>query len=274
MTTSTTLTAPVGATQTRTRERAVPEPIRMSRIVGVELRKMFDTRSGFWLMASIVILAVLATAATIIFAPDDELTYEAFASAIGFPMAVVLPMVAVLSVTSEWTQRSALTTFTLVPSRGRVIVAKAIGAVAIGVVSMLIAAAVGAVGNVVGTAIAGVDTSWDVSIQEFANIILANELGMAAGFMLGVVIRNSPGAIVAYFVFSLLMPTVSSALASTQDWFADNAAWLDFNYAVSRLFEDATLTGEEWAQIGVTTLVWLVVPLTIGMRFLLRSEVK
>lgn len=272
MTTASTLTVP--AELTGKRDRAVPEPIPTSRIIGVELRKMFDTRSGFWLMASIVIVSVLATAATIIFAPDDELTYEAFASSIGFPMAVILPMVAVLSVTSEWTQRSALTTFTLVPSRARVLAAKAAGAVLIGVVSMLVAAAVGALGNVVGTAIAGVDTTWDVSLQEFANIILANELGMAAGFMLGVVIRNSPGAIVGYFLFSLVMPTISSALASTQDWFADNAAWLDFNYAVSRLFEDATLTGEEWAQIGVTTLVWLVIPLAVGMRFLLRSEVK
>src|SRR5918994_5913024 len=76
--------------------------IPMSRIVSVELRKSFDTRSGFWLLASIGILAVVATGATILFAPDESQTYEAFASAIGFPMAVVLPMVAILSVTSEW----------------------------------------------------------------------------------------------------------------------------------------------------------------------------
>ena len=151
---TTTMTAPTGAI-TRTRERAVPEPIPTRRIIGVELRKMFDTRSGFWLMMSIGILAVIATTATIIFAPEDELTYESFAAAIGFPMAVVLPMIAILSVTSEWSQRSALTTFTLVPSRGRVIAVKAFCAVAIGVVSMLVAGAVGALGNVVGTAIVG-----------------------------------------------------------------------------------------------------------------------
>ena len=33
---------------------------------------MFDTRSGFWLMASIGIAAVLATAAVIVFAPDTR----------------------------------------------------------------------------------------------------------------------------------------------------------------------------------------------------------
>ena len=35
----------------------------LGRLVAVELRKMFDTRSGFWLMASIGALSVIATAA-------------------------------------------------------------------------------------------------------------------------------------------------------------------------------------------------------------------
>ena len=68
-------------------------------------------------------------AAVILWAPDSELTYDTFAAAIGFPMSVILPMVAILSVTSEWTQRSGLTTFTLVPHRGRVIAAKAVATV-------------------------------------------------------------------------------------------------------------------------------------------------
>ena len=42
---------------------------------------MFDTRSGFWLTASIGITAVLATAAVIVFAPDADLTYDNFAAA-------------------------------------------------------------------------------------------------------------------------------------------------------------------------------------------------
>ena len=33
----------------------------LTRVVHVELRKMFNTRSGFWLIASIVITAVLTT---------------------------------------------------------------------------------------------------------------------------------------------------------------------------------------------------------------------
>src|SRR3954465_8725745 len=110
-----------------------PRPSPTSRVIGVELRKMFDTRSGFWLLMSIAITSVLATGAVILWAPGSELTYDTFAAAIGFPSWVILPMIAILSVTSEWSQRSGLTTFTLVPNRGRVVSAKFAGAVVIGV---------------------------------------------------------------------------------------------------------------------------------------------
>ncbi len=249
------------------------EPIPTSRVIGVELRKMFDTRSGFWLLASIGIASVLATGAVILFAPDDAQNYETFASAVGFPMAVILPMIAILAVTSEWSQRGGLTTFTLVPSRGRVIAAKAVCAAAIGVVSMFVALGVGAVGNLLGTAISGAPTTWDITPAEFANIVLANVLGMAVGFMLGVLIRSSAAAIVGYFVYSLVLPTVFAMLAAFQDWFQDLQPWVDFNFAQTRLF-DETLTGKQWGQLGVSGLIWLVIPLTIGLLSLRRSEVK
>jgi len=253
--------------------RPAPSRIPMSRIVAVEMRKSFDTRSGFWLLASIAILAVVATVATILFAPDDALTYDNFAGAIGFPMAIVLPMIAILSITSEWSQRTGLTSFTLVPHRGRVILGKALVALIVGVVSMLLAAGIGAIGNVVGTSINGVDTVWNLSAIDFGFIILGNLVGMAVGFMLGVLIRNSPGAIVAYFIYSLVLPTIASVLAETQEWFADKQGWLDFNDASGALFDGAP-SGQQWAQIAVTGLFWLAIPLTIGIWSMLRSEVK
>jgi hypothetical protein len=253
--------------------RPAPAPIPFSRLAAVELRKSFDTRSGFWLMASIAITSLIATGATILFAPDDELTYEAFATAIGFPMSVLLPVIAILSVTSEWSQRSGLTTFTLVPHRSRTILAKGVVAIGIAVSSMLVALAIGAVGNIVGTAIAGVDTTWNISAVEFAYIVLANTLGLVVGFMLGVLIRNSAAAIVGYFVYAFVLPTLSMLLAANQSWYEKAQPWVDFNYAQSALF-NGSMTGEQWANLGVTSLVWLVLPLAVGLRMIMRSEVK
>ena len=270
---STTVTTPTSSPVTQRAPRPVPEPVPFSRLVSVELRKCFDTRAGFWLMASIGIAALLATGAVLLWAPDSELTYSTFATAIGFPMTVILPMVAVLSVTSEWSQRSGLTTFTLVPNRARVIGAKAAVTIGIAVASTVLAFAIGAVGTVVGSAIAGVDLVWDMTPGDIANIGLAQTLGMLIGFMLAAVIRHSAGAIVAYFVYSFVLSGLTELLAQTQQWFSDLRPWVDVNYAQAALF-NGSLTSAQWAHLAVTTVVWLVIPLAVGIRVLMRSEVK
>jgi ABC-2 type transport system permease protein len=87
------------------------------------------------------------------------------------------------------------------------------------------------------------------------------------------VIRNSAGALVAYFVYQFLVPTLSLILAASQAWFRDLQPWVDFEYAESALFT-GTLTGQQWTQLGITGIAWLVIPMIIGLRFLQRAEVR
>lgn len=254
--------------------RVAPPRIPFTRILRVELTKLFDTRAGFWLTAGIAISALLATAAVIVFAPDTVLTYDTFGAAVGIPMVVLLPVMAILSVTSEWSQRSGLTTFTLIPDRWRVIMAKLIVSVGVGVVSIVAALGIGAVGNVIGSSAAGVDTVWDVSMNQATSLVLGNVLGLLIGFMLGVLIRNSAAAIVAYFVYGFVLAGLTALLAASQEWFRDLQPWVDFNYTQGLLFEGLPVGAEEWTQLGVTAVGWVVIPLAIGLLLIRRSEVK
>jgi ABC-2 type transport system permease protein len=267
--TATTVDQVAPAATGRTEAQQVP----LSRVVRVELRKMFDTRSGFWLMASIVIAGVVSTVATILFAPDEQLTYYTFAKAIGFPMTVILPIIAVLAITGEWSQRTGLTTFTLVPDRHRVIGAKVVASVSVGIASMLFALVIGVLGNLVGPAVAGTDVVWDVSFAHSVYIVLGSLLCLLTGTMLGILFRSSAVALVAYFVYALLVPTLAGVLASTQEWFRDLRPWVDLNLAESTLFE-GTINGDQWAKLVVTTLVWLIVPAAIGLLVVRHSEVR
>jgi ABC-2 type transport system permease protein len=264
----------IAAAQVRV-PRAKVEPIPLSRITAVELRKMFDTRSGFWLIASIAITSALAACGVILWAPDDGLTYSTFATAIRFPVVIILPLIAILAVTSEWSQRTGLTTFTLVPHRGRVITAKAISAVAIAIAAMVLAFVVGAVGNLVGAALRGTSLVWDVSATQCGYYVLGMVLSLLTGFMLGVLIRSSTGAIVTYFILTFLLPTIFGLLAQSQQWFHTLQPWVDLQFAQAGLFVfDQSLTGLEWAHIAVTGLTWLLIPLLVGLRLVMRTEVK
>ncbi len=267
------LTTASEVTDPRQRDRLDHPPIPFARLLAVELSKMFDTRSGVWLLRSIAITAILASTAVVLWAPDESLTYGTFGSAVGIPMAVVLPIIAILSVTSEWSQRTGLATFTFVPRRGRVIAAKLVCAVGLGVAGILSAFAIGAIGNLVGSSLAGVDPVWDTGFVQLSMITLGTVLNMLIGFMLGVLLRNSAAAIVGYFVYGFVLTGLTEVLAATQPWFFDIRPWIDFNYSQGMLFETIP-TAEHWAQLGTSGLLWLALPLAIGLRLVLRSEIK
>jgi hypothetical protein len=80
-------------------------------------------------------------------------------------------------------------------------------------------------------------------------------------------------ALVAYFVFSLVLPTLWGFLASSQDRWLDLQPWLDSNFAQAPLF-DGSITGEQWAHVAVTTTIWLAFPALIGLGLAAKSEVK
>lgn len=263
------------ATDSLLREDPASPRVPLIRVTKVELRKMFNTRSGFWLIASIAISAVLATGGVIFWAPDDQLTYSTFATAIRFPVVVILPLIAILSVTGEWSQRTGLTTFTLIPHRSRIITAKAISSVLIAVAAMGLTFAVGALGNLLSTAVTGTNLVWDVTLTQCLYYVFGMVLSLLIGFMLGVLIRSSTGAIVAYFVLTFVLPTIFGLLATSRQWFHDLRPSIDIQFAQSGLFVfDQPLTGEQWANIAVTGTTWLLIPMALGLWFVMRAEVK
>jgi ABC-2 type transport system permease protein len=284
MTTTTPVTSPVISPVTGVTERAAdgtpparrsptPRRIPLSRVIAVELRKSFDTRSGFWLLAGIGLAALLTTGAVIAWAPAREFSYSQFTLAIGIPMTIILPIIAVLSVTAEWSQRTGLTTFTLVPHRGRVLLAKALAAALVALAATLVAFTVGAAGNLTGATMAGIDPVWNQNLADVGYFALGNTLLMLVGFTLGALIRNSPGAIVGYMIYAFVAPGLLAFLAFNQAWFNDARPWVDPKFNQDALLQ-GTLTGEGWTHLAVTTLLWLVLPLLVAVANLLRSEVK
>ncbi|MBA2417330.1 MAG: ABC transporter permease [Nocardioidaceae bacterium] len=249
-----------------------PKPS-LVRLVTVELRKLVDTRAGFWLLASIAILVVLASASVMIWAPDSAITYDVFMQAAGYPIGFLLPVLAILSVTSEWSQRTGLVTFTMEPRRIRTLLAKLVATVIAAVAAVVVSLALAAVANVLGAAVNGVDTVWNNGASEIFDWTLLQLLGLLLGFAFATLFRISAVAIVVYYAYNLVISGLLSVLAAFQEWFADIQGWVDFSFAQIPLTTHS-MDGEAWAQLATSGTIWLLLPLAVGTWLVLRAEVK
>lgn len=241
--------------------------IPMSRLVGIEMRKMTDTRAGFWLLVTIAILTA-AVLALFFFATDDaDRTFVNFMGVTGTPQGFLLPVLGVLLITSEWGQRTALTTFTLVPHRGRVLAAKALAAVLFGLAAILVAMALAAVATLVG----GGDDAWaNIGLDDVGKYALLQVSGILQGLAFGMLLLNSASAIVLFFV----LPIGFSIITSLVDTFRDIQPWVDLGTSQSPLFDASHLSGEQWAQLAVSSAIWILLPFVLGWIRVTRAEVK
>jgi ABC-2 type transport system permease protein len=243
------------------------ERIPFSRLVTVEMRKMGDTRAGKWLMIAIVAITALVVGLILVFAPEDVKDFEGFLGAAATPQGFLLPVLGILLVTSEWGQRAALNTFTLVPHRGRIIGAKLVAAVLLGLAAIAAAILIAALAALV----AGNDDVWGAyGFGDTGKFALLQTIGIVQGLAFGMLFLNSAAAIVAYFV----LPIAFNIVTSIVERLRDVQPWIDPGTAQTPLFGSEALTGEEWAQLAVTTLIWVVLPGVIGAWRMMRAEVK
>jgi ABC-type transport system involved in multi-copper enzyme maturation permease subunit len=238
------------------------------RLVRVELRKMADTRAGFWLLFTVAAVTVVAIGAVFIWGDGTDRTFLDLLAFGGFPQTILLPILGILLITQEWSQRTALVTFTHEPARGRVLAAKVVAAVVFVFAALAVAAAVAGVLAPFG----GADDPWDdLSVGLMARICLALTIGILWGLAFGAALLNSAFAIVAYFFAPVVVSIVTDIWTAAQD----RLLWFDLGTTQGMLFESADgLSGKEWAQLGTGFLIWVVVPGVFGTWRILHAEVK
>jgi ABC-type transport system involved in multi-copper enzyme maturation permease subunit len=247
--------------------------IPFGRLTRVELRKAFDTRAGRWLIGITAGLALVADLliAIIVAAQDESLAYGDLVAGAAFTCSVLLPVVGIMLVTSEWSQRTAMTTFALEPRRMRVVSAKLLAGVLLTAFIVVFALVVGLLCNLLYAALGG-SLDWTFGWRGFFAFVATQTMTMIGGFALACLLLNTPAAIVGYFVYKWMLPVIF-AFGALMAWFEKIVDWIDFQSAQGRLYEDP-MTGERWGQLVVSGIIWLVVPLVIGLWRIRRAEVK
>jgi ABC-type transport system involved in multi-copper enzyme maturation permease subunit len=246
----TTLYAPTPAPMTLT-----PPPL--ARLARIELRKAVDTRAGRWLL---VLIGLVAVAGAVITAVTGEAGERNLTHVLGDTsqlVSVLLPVLGILLVTSEWSQHTALTTFTLVPRRSRIIAAKMAAGVLLAAAATVTCVAVTAV--VLAAADHGQAGLWQDAGRAIGFAFVFQILNLLLGVGFGMLFHSTPVAIVVYFA----APTAWSILTGTVSALAGTGRWLDPSTAWNHL-AGGTMTATTWAQVGTSAAVWIALPVLAG----------
>lgn len=279
---STTVPAAPGAPGTLDLSKSGPTPF--SRLVGVEWRKMVDTRSGIWLLSITAGLLVLVAAiiTLVVGLNDYQVDAKGLSQGFSIPVSLLLPVFGILIVTSEWSQRTALVSFTLEPHRARVIGAKLVAVAALAVGTILVAILMGAVTNLLCAAVTGNPLEWNLDASQLVWTIVSQLAFFAMGFALACLMLNTPGAISVFYVIALLLPIMLwGTLYAIFDWAKDVLPWIDINTALTPLMSGMDIAGAEvsvdalnYVQAVWTILLWVGLPVTLGLWRIMRAEVK
>jgi hypothetical protein len=242
-----------------------PAPIPFHRLLAVETRKLFDTRSGK-IMTGILVALTLASVIGRGVVSGPQLHTLVGAAGIGF--GILLPVLGILTVTGEWSHRTALTTFALEPRRRRVLAAKClpplITAVAASLSAMLVAVPVTAV--VAG--VQGVPATWEIDPLALLGWTGTGVLVVAEGLAMGMLLLNAPAAI----VICLSTPVLWSAVGGLGATGEVLAEWFDLNTTTNALMA-GDMTGGDAARLAVSMIFWIVIPMTAGVARVIRKEV-
>ncbi len=257
---TTTLAAPIPADAA-----GVHAPPGRGRLVAVELRKILDTRAGFWLQVATVATTALAVIVRLVVGGAADHTFASVLTVGLKPAAVLLPVAGILLVTSEWSQRTGMITFALVPVRSRVLGAKLVASLVLAVAMLAVSVGIVAAGVLVASP--GVDGTWSDAATLIAQSAVYLTGGMVTGVTFGMVLLASAPAIVTLFA----LPIAWTAVASLS-FFADAAPWLDTRLALGPMPQEV-LSTTQWAHAGTALALWMLLPLLIGTWRITRREV-
>jgi ABC-2 type transport system permease protein len=231
----------------------------------VELRKTVDTRAGQALLGVAVLLSA-AVVGYLTFTAREGLSYDNWLRDASYPVVALLPVVGILAMTSEWTQRTALTTFTLTPRRLRVLAAKFTAAVVLGLLVTVAVDAIAAAGLAVRGLVLNADVAWGNLGSVLGGSAVSAALALVMGAAIGALVMQTAVAIVAYFV------APNAVLLAVATTVPEKAPWVDVNEAFGWLsrFDVSGHVG----QLVTPLLLWIAVPFAVGLWRSVRRNVS
>ena len=160
-------------------------PVPFWRTVTTELRKSLDTRAGRALVIITAVLTglVMSIMVAVAVSQDLPLGLADYLGSTSYSSTLLLPVVGILLMTGEWSQRTAMITFALEPRRGRVIGAKLTAGVIIALVVSVVALGFAALATLAAAGLGGGEAQWSLTGAQFGGFAAGQVLAMVAGIV-------------------------------------------------------------------------------------------
>jgi ABC-2 type transport system permease protein len=237
--------------------------IPFTRLVRVEWAKATDTRAARLLLALVGLATTLIVLVAVLKPSSFDQTYKSYLEVASMPQVILLPLVAILMFTGEWSQRSIMTTFTQEPQRLRVVYAKLSVSLMLGCGSAIFGGAITAAGIALARA-SGRTLEGSLSIGDIAGYFVYIVLNALGGVAVGALLQNSAAAIGAYFVLNPAAALLGEVSKPVNDWIDTETIW-------------TWILHNEWTghvpQILFSMALWVGVPLAAGVVRTLRRDV-
>ncbi len=242
---------------------SAPGPIPFSRLVGVEWTKATDTRAARWLLALVALSTAGIVMVPVIVPTSFDQTYASYLRVAALGLSILLPVVAILMFTGEWSQRSVMTTFTQEPRRIRVVNAKLAVSLALGGAGAVFGGVVAAAGLALAEA-SGRDLVTNLSAGTVVSYVVYVLLNVLAAVALGALLQNSAAAIAASFALPAAFALLGTASTLVSEWIDMSTPW-------SWVLENDW--GGHVPQISVSVLFWVAAPLAAGVVRTTRRDI-
>ena len=222
-------------------------------------------RANRWFLALLAVAAIAAATGFYVYfmlttSGAAPLTWAQLGRVIVDPLMTLLGCFLITLTTSEWTNRSIMTTFTLTPRRGWVLSAQLI-------VALTYALALWALCLGLGTLVAGllsprenVDISWSVTAWDVVGLLLPNPVLAISAFLLGIAVMNGSAAIIMW----MMVPAFLNTLLNFNGVISDIAQWLNLKVALNAAVADPG-AAVSWGRTATSAVLWLAVPAVIGI---------
>jgi ABC-type transport system involved in multi-copper enzyme maturation permease subunit len=210
-----------------------------------------------------VALSTVAMMLAPVLAPTSfDQTYASYLRVAALGLTILLPVVAILLLTGEWSQRSVMTTFTQEPRRIRVVNAKLAVSVLLGVGGSAFGGMVTAAALALAAS-SGRALEANLTVGAITGYLLFVLLNVLAGVALGALLQSSAPAIAASFALPAAFAVLGKASTLVSDWIDTSGPW---NWVLEN----------DWAghvaQISFSIVFWVAVPLAAGVvRTILRD---